>query len=166
VSGINRQPLGLLSFFGIKNSGRNPSALAESIAPTLDLSQWYLATNSQSTAINDNVAAVGFTTFIQVPQNETWAILACTVNSQNALGAGQTLRIGGAFSRPSVLGNVVAPLTLYGESVTVGAVAVAWSNPGSIVFVPPGATVGLYCAAIAAGPIPCTLNLNFVPMGI
>lgn len=166
MSGINRQPLGLLSFFGVKNTGRNPSALAEIIAPTLDLARWYLSTNSQSTAINANVAVVGFSSFLTVPETETWAVLACTVNSQNALGAGQTLRIGGAFARVSPLGNVIHPLTLYGDTATTGAVAASWSSPEAIVFVPPGSSIGIYTAAIAAGPVPSTLNLNYVAMGV
>lgn len=166
MSGINRQPLGLLSFFGVKNTGRNPSALAEIIAPTLDLARWYLSTNSQSTAINANVAAVGFTSFLTVPETETWAVLACSVNTQAVLGAGARLRIGGAFSRISPLGSVVHPLTLYGDTAQTGAVAVSWSNPDSIVFVPPGAGIGLYVADIAAGPIGASLNLNFVAMGV
>lgn len=163
MSGINRQPYGMLSFFGLKNFGRNPQALSEQLAGTLDLRDWYLSTNSESLALNANVAAVGFNNFLQVPESETWAILGCTVNSQAALGAGATLRIGGAWARnPNSL--VVYPLTLFGDSSTTGAVAVSWSPPGVTAFAPPGASVGVYCSVLAAGPINCTLNLTFVRM--
>lgn len=163
MSGINRSPAGLLSFFGIKNTGRNPAALQESLSPTIDLAQWYLGTNSESFAINQNVAAVGFTQFVSVPETETWAILGCTVNSQAVLGAGVTLRIGGAWARnPNSL--VVYPLTLFGDTATTGAVAVSWSAPGDLMFAPPGASVGVYCSVLVAGPVNCTLNLTRVRM--
>lgn len=161
--GINRQPYGLLSFLGLKNFGRNPAALADNLAATLDLRDWYLSTNSESVAQNANVTAVGFNNFQSVPETETWAILGCTVNSQAVLGAGVTLRIGGAWARnPNSL--VVYPLTRFGDSSTTGAVAVSWSPPGVTAFAPPGASVGIYCSQIVAGPVNCTLNLTFVRM--
>jgi hypothetical protein len=166
VSGINRQPYGLLSFFGIKNSGRNPEALAGTIAPTLDLSRWYLEQNSQSSATNQAVAAVGFTSVLTVPDFQTWCILGVSVNSQAVLGAGVTLCIGGAWSR-NPASNVVRPLTTFPErDFTTGQVAVAWSEGNLCTFAPAGSQVGIYCSRIVAGPVTCTLNLTFVPMDL
>lgn len=166
MSGINRQPLGLLSFFGIKNTGRNPDQLANVIAPTLDLSRWYLEQNSQSSATNQAVAAVGFTSVLVVPDGQTWAILGCSVNSQAALGAGVTLRIGGAWAR-NPASNVVRPLTVFPDAdSTTGQVAVSWSDGNLCTFAPPGSQIGVYCSRIVAGPVTCTLNLTFVPMDL
>lgn len=44
---INQQPAGLLSFLGIKNGGRNPSVLLDSVQPGWDLRDHYLFTNSE-----------------------------------------------------------------------------------------------------------------------
>jgi len=43
VTAINRQPTGWLGFLGIKNFGRNPTAAADTLAPTWDLAALYLA---------------------------------------------------------------------------------------------------------------------------
>jgi len=163
VSGINRQPRGLLSFLGIKNSGRNPRSLADVLAPTVDLRDWYLAQNSESVTVNISVAGIGFTPFFVVPETDTWAILATSINSQAVLGAGVSLQIGAGWTRnPNA--QIFAPLTTVGNTYTVGQVAAAWSPAGSLVMVPPGAQVGAYCTVIVAGPVTCTLNLVRVSM--
>lgn len=163
MSGISRQASGLLSFFGIKNTGRSPDSLGATLAPVLDLRDWYFQQNSESISINQNVAAVGLNTVQIVPETETWAVLGCAVNSVAVLGAGVTLRIGGAWARnPNAL--TIYPLTLFGDPSTTGAVAVSWSPPGQVSFVPPGAVLGFYCSQLVAGPVNCTLNLTVVRM--
>lgn len=167
MSGINRSPSGLLSFFGIKNTGRNPAALQEVLSPTLDLVNWYLIQNSESVSINGAVAAIGLNTLTNVPETETWAILACAVNSVAAMGAGQGLLVGGAWARnPNAL--TIYPLTVWPglKTVTAGEVAVSWSRSGDVTFAPPGAVLGFYCGYLTAGPITCTMNLTIVRMTI
>lgn len=164
MSGINRSPTGLLSFFGIKNTGRNPSALADTLAPTLELVPWYLSQNSESMSFTGPVAAVGFSPgFFNVPETETWAVIGCTVNSQAALGAGVVLTIGGGWIRNPNLA-IVAPLTTLGTRSTTSQVAAAWSPVGTVEFMPPGARVGIYVTEIAAGPVSVTMNLTVVRM--
>lgn len=164
MSGINRSPTGLLSFFGIKNTGRNPSALADILAPTLELVPWYLSQNSESISFTGPVAGIGFAPgFFNVPETETWAVIGCTVNSQAALGAGVTLQLGGGWIRNPNL-SIVAPLTTIGDVATVGQVAAAWSPAGTIEFVPPGARIGVYVTQLVAGPVNTTVNLTVVRM--
>jgi len=164
VSGINRSPSGLLSFFGIKNTGRNPSSIGDVLTPTLELVPWYLSQNSESVSFTGPVAAVGFSPgFFTVPETETWAVIGCTVNSQAVLGAGVVLTIGGGWIRNPNLA-ILAPLTTLGERSTAGQVAAAWSPVGTIEFVPPGARIGIYVTEIAAGPVSVTMNLTVVRM--
>jgi len=121
---INRLPLGLLSFLGIKNGGRNPQFLGEQLSPTFDLVAWYLQSNSRSLSLNGNVTAVGFNSaWWTVPVGETWAVLSTMVNSQAALGAGQSVGFFGAWVR-SALQILPAPLTPIGSVYTA---PVAWT---------------------------------------
>jgi len=166
VSGINRQPAGLLSFFGIKNTGRNPRDLATTISPTLDLHDWYLSQNSESVVVNSALAALGFSPFYNVPETETWALLGVAVNSGAALGAGQSLRCGAAWTRPSPTAAVIAPLTNLSQTETTGAVAISWSAPEQLVFVPPGASIGVYTSVLVAGPVSVNLHLTRIVMRI
>jgi len=164
VSGINRSPSGLLSFFGIKNTGRNPQSIGDTLAPTLELVPWYLSQNSESISFTGPVAAVGFNPgFFNVPENETWAVIGCTVNSQAALGAGVVITLGGGWIRNLNL-SIVAPLTTLGPRSTTGQVAAAWSPVGTVEFVPSGARIGVYVTEIAAGPVNTTMNLTVVRM--
>lgn len=47
---LNRQPLGLLGYLGIKNGGKYPQTLAETLAPTLELSDLYYKAGQLSTS--------------------------------------------------------------------------------------------------------------------
>lgn len=86
---INRNPLGLLGFLGVKNFGRNPQTLIESLSPTWDLSEMYFnsapefAENTQL-----GVAAVGLYVAHAPPQGEIWYVSDCSAYVQT--GAGDT----------------------------------------------------------------------------
>ena len=89
---LNLVPWGLLDFFGIKNGGRFPQTLPESLAPTMELFDWYLQTKAQlyatvGTAVaasagastkNDVTTVTGGLTIsngqIVVPDNEWWVL--------------------------------------------------------------------------------------------
>jgi hypothetical protein len=72
MSSINRNPFGILGFLGIKNFGRNPSSVADVLAPTWDYSDWYLNTNSTLLTANPTLTAVGGTIIFQVPDDRVW----------------------------------------------------------------------------------------------
>lgn len=166
MAGINRQPRGLLNFLGIQNVGRNPGQLGEQLSPVIDLRDWYLQQNTESVALNSSVASLGFNPFFSVPDTETWAVISTAANSAAALGAGVTFQIGVAWSRPSPTVAVISPLSEVGPVATTGAVAVAWGFPADLIFVPPGAQIGIYCSQLAAGPVSCNLHLVRVVMGL
>lgn len=164
MPGISRQPRGLLSFFGIKNAGRNPGSMGEQLAPVLNLVPWYLAQASESVTANGPVSVIGFNPgFFNVPETETWAILATTINGQAVLGAGQTLQMGAAWERVPTL-SIIVPLTTIGNVATVGQGCAAWSPCDTVVFCPPGARLGIFVTQLAAGPITCTMNITRVVM--
>lgn len=86
---INRQPVGLLDFFGLKNGGKYPQQLASTLAPTIDLLRLYEADVEEF--ISDGVSveagtAIGNFNFGGatnrpgiVPQNELWHVLEYSI---------------------------------------------------------------------------------------
>ena len=81
---INRQPVGLLDFFGLKNGGQYPQQLATTLAPTIDLLRLYEADVEEFISDGVSVAAGGALGDFDfggassrpgiVPQNELWHI--------------------------------------------------------------------------------------------
>lgn len=165
MTGINRQPYGLLSLLGIKNSGRNPADLNAVLTPVIDLAPWYLYQNAESINANANIAAVGFTPIpaLQIPVTETWAILGCSVNTVAALGAGQGLQFAGVFA-PSANVTPAYPLTVLSPDGTTGTVVAGLGPPGTIVWAGAGSALGFFCTTLTAGPVNCTMNLRICRM--
>lgn len=60
---LNRQPLGLLDFFGIKNGGENPRTLGNVLLPMVDLAPLYLVPASTINVQTGNIAGTGLTLF-------------------------------------------------------------------------------------------------------
>lgn len=104
---LNVQPKGLLGFLQLKNSGVNPAALADGLAAVVDLTDWFLQTNSLDftcarsglTTGSDGQVAWGASTVngvsgtaILVPQDEWWYLHHYTAFAN--LVAGDTLSIG------------------------------------------------------------------------
>lgn len=84
MSQINRVPWGLQSLLGTKNFGKNPSDLAQSVLPTVDLGP-HLRYETMRTERNTGViAAVGDTVEIEVPVNEAWQPITFGGNVQLA----------------------------------------------------------------------------------
>lgn len=162
---INRLPVGLLGFLGIKNGGAYPQALGADLAGTFELQNWYMQTNSQSIQLNGNVSALGFNAnWWTVPNGETWAIHNCFVNSQAVLTAGQTLGCVGAWIR-SALQVLPATLTELPPLATGSAsVMVAAKSDITPIFVAPGGVIGVYAYTLTGGPILTTMTLTYVPI--
>lgn len=82
---INRQPVGLLDFFGLKNGGQYPQSLGTTLAPTIDLLRLYEADTEEFISDGVSVAAGGALGDFDfgavaarpgiVPQNELWHVL-------------------------------------------------------------------------------------------
>lgn len=71
-------PAGLLAYFDLKNAGRNPGELVESLQPTLSMFDWYMLNKREQLQFN-HVNLVGpaltgsFELFI-VPEREVWYV--------------------------------------------------------------------------------------------
>lgn len=99
-------PRGLLGFFQLKNNGRYPDQMPETLLPTFDLSSWYLNTNAvdftctrtgivtgddgQVSWSAANIDGGSFTS-VTVPNDEWWALLEYTCYC--VLGAGDTISL-------------------------------------------------------------------------
>lgn len=89
VRGLSKLPLGLLGFFGIKNGGEYPQAIGNTIIPQLDMAGLLQAAYIERFVGSYTLAATGFqaatyvaggTGTVQVPQSETWALVASSFN--------------------------------------------------------------------------------------
>jgi len=129
VSALYRLPLGLLGFFGIKDQGEYPSAVAKTISPTLEMLEW-LARANANTFITDSTAV--YTTNGQkrtsgglwiVPAGEAWLLNGCTGQTTVAAGLQLQARLGiGRISGAAV------NLHTTGKSELIKVETTAWST--------------------------------------
>lgn len=160
---INKLPFGLLGFLGLKNGGRNPQELAETLAPTMDLTDLYFGTNKQLVRLSGNVTAIGFNLLGAVPNDEVWALTGCSCNSNAVLGAGVTLK--GLMAYAAIDGaayNVVA-LGAY-ANMTVGEVWYSGTTTTEHFVLGPGTQLGVYVTNIAAGPVAVAWTAHYARM--
>lgn len=105
---VNRQPTGLLGYFGIKNGGRNPQHLSEELSPGLDLLDWYLNTAPQFAQTAGTTAAGVSAITVSPPQGEAWFVTHYGVWCDT--GVGET--VGALFIiRFDFTNNVTIPVT-------------------------------------------------------
>jgi hypothetical protein len=158
--GINKAPIGLLDFLGIKNLGQYPNELSPTLAPCFELLEWYLSEYQEAIVASAAFAVVGaYQAYHLVPNNETWAVLAASMNSQAVLAAGQTFDGVVACTRGPNPGIQTALADAH-TRVTVG--EVAWSGWQGLVFLPPGATLGVQNIAAVALPLTLTVSAAIV----
>jgi len=87
---IQPAPPGLLSALALKAQGRNPDKLSETVIPTIELSHWYNAANSQVEsgyttlttdllyATSNTLTTNGVTTW-ETPEDEMWWVRSYSV---------------------------------------------------------------------------------------
>jgi hypothetical protein len=109
-SPLNRQPNGLLEFFGIKDGGWGPRTFAQELVPQLDLWRHYVAGNPTDfdgtgtfagptggallldVAWTYPITAAGGLTPTIIPQNELWYWDTASIHLLMSTGAGSTLQ--------------------------------------------------------------------------
>lgn len=146
-------PPGLLGFLQLKQQGRNPAELLESLYPVLELTDWYLQarTLDHSQAVGIASIAIGFGAAIQnlfaptpitVPDGEMWWVEEYTVQSGNLAAATERCQLQCAMYTPLV-GTVNAYL-LGDPSPDITGNAVVRRNAARArhFFAPPGAGLG------------------------
>jgi hypothetical protein len=153
--GINKAPVGLLDFLGIKNFGQNPTELGEVLVPTFELLTWYLSEYAESVVASAAFAAAGYQAYLTVPNDQTWVVMAANFNSQAVLPAATTFEAVLAAVRGPNPGIQTALATAWAPATTGG---VPWSGFVGIQFLPPGSNIGVNY--IAGGPLPITLTVS------
>lgn len=143
-------PKGLLGFLQLKNAGKNPDRLSNTLSPSLDLFEWYMAGTAQDIIPAPATAALptgstGFQAFtvnpVIVPQQEIWWVQNFGVLS-SALGATESV---GFMCAIQGVPAAVAGTYMFGDRRTIltgtatGRVARAYANG---FWVPPGYTFG------------------------
>lgn len=168
-------PPGLLGFLQVKNQGRNPQLLPNTLQPTMDLLTWLMEARAETTVATVDVApaAIGFTPYttpaaVVVPSEEYWYVHDYTIQNNTALIATSTVSFacawrivtGALFSQFGV--GVPQPL-LNGVAGGRGGFAFA-EFP---FFLPPGAEMGIRVIANeAAANITYQGNVRFTRLPI
>lgn len=147
---LNRQPNGLLDFFGIKNGGRNPFELGQILQPQLDLLPLYENAAPQVVgSASGSISAGGVTLFgpagLTTSPGSSWHIRGASATF-NATTVGHAIyaRLGAYYNGTFI---AFSPLAFGAQSV-VGAnyaqcaVSDLWLPPGwSLAFDVPGSGV-------------------------
>lgn len=115
---INRHPLGLLGFLGIKNGGRYPQQPRDdALRWVWDLSQVYLQSNTEFVTTTIAATALGSFDGLTVPFGENWYVTHFGVGS-GTQGAGESIAYALSVTDPSV--TVSVPITMPSPTATTG----------------------------------------------
>lgn len=101
---INRIPLGLIGFLGIKNFGQYPQNLTRDLVPTWDVGNLYLNSSATYLQVVSTINATGYTIVFSAPQNESWWI--SDYSTDIATGVGETWQGTLARATPNNNGQV------------------------------------------------------------
>lgn len=146
-----------MGWMNLKNTGRNPEQLVDSISPVFDLLDWYLQTNMQQIDMPSTAVAVGFTGFSSysgsayvVPQNEAWWVESYRV--QCTLVAGESVEYTVAWATDNGITKVNLPKNAVKQQLLAGAgLGLSYAHG---FFLPPNANMGYFVSASAgAGPL-------------
>lgn len=170
---IQVSPSGLLGFLNLKNSGRNPDVLNESVQPTMDLREWYFETSAQvdstlrQLSLNVGAAAtLGFYNYnniITVPQNQWWYVTRYSIQAvvQAATDA--------ALFSPAFLVYPGTASTVHILAPDVGTGTGPTRRPAYAedFWLPPGSQLGVYVAfAGGTNPVQFTGTLIYSTLPI
>lgn len=161
MSGVNRQPTGLLGFLGIKNFGRNPGVLSDTISLTWDGRDLYLQDAAEIAQFSSSIPSVGSLPCFTPPEGEVWYCWNYAVRSAT-LGAGEQLDI-----YPAILSQNNAVVMQIGHSGTLasvaGDIAGGWTDRPLVLS--KGASLGVIARHFVAGaPITYSAQLRFTRM--
>lgn len=165
---IQTIPQGLLGLLQLKELGKNPGVLVDSVAPNIDLFQLYAQRLVQSEGglfgvaqiattglVNgnhgfQNLTLVGPSTAAQVPTTEMWYVYQFSLDVQS-LAAADTLTAGACIipqgGRPTMVGPIFAD--------TINARARSWISAPITApfFAGPGTLFGIYLTDILTGTL-------------
>ena len=94
MSAINRPPLGLQGLLGSKNFGDNPSELARTVQPTLDMLPFMGGTTLRGNRISGGRTTLGLIAQLPVPSDEVWAMIALSCGrAAGFTGGGGSIKV-------------------------------------------------------------------------
>jgi hypothetical protein len=136
---VNRIAPGLLRSLGLQNTGRNPSALSDTIVPMMDLRDWIwtqselvLQANGVAVAGNGNFLTVGTTCI--VPDGEWWYVKNSAAVVAPAAASSVTASVGWRVRDQAGANTTVYPSPSY---AIIASQSWYMSTPGGF-FIPPG----------------------------
>ncbi len=149
MSTITTPPRGLISLFGLRDMGAVPAELAQTVAPTIDITEFALTNREAIYTGVVSASGVGNVSFgdpVTVPPGELWYVHSWTISS-SVLAAGQSLEMKPIYWESN--------FTIFGRgaraSGTAGDSIVAFTD--RMFLATPGSQLQVYVERIAAGPI-------------
>ena len=144
---INQIPDGFLDLIKAKTGGRNQTILSDSVAPIIDMTEFYKSRALTVKLLTLGVTFINTVSALTVPSNETWILVAASgeifVNTVTdriwwVVELGQLPNSLNPTDKVSILSNdpATAPITAAGKLVT------ATTFPNGGIVLPPGATLG------------------------
>jgi hypothetical protein len=150
---LQKGPLGILGWFSLKVTGRNPPGFGDSVVPVVEVGDNYLATSElqlQIATTNLSLATFNGTTFT-VPNGKCWRLIAASwavglnaadvalrsfcdnvIVAQNDQAGGILPRAVGATWRPPIF--VPSGWTVAVTMITSGAITVAVPRIASVMY--------------------------------
>ena len=150
---LSRQPDGLLGFLGIKNGGRNPQFLIETVQPTFDLYAHYLNTAPEYGYVDSTVVLGASIIFLANPGE---ILYVTDFNVEAVTVAGQAIRYDLRRGRQNV-GDVAltAPTNIGASSFT----SLSFNQP---IWLMPDEWLGIGASLVTAGPVQTYAYARFV----
>lgn len=161
---IQRVPLGILQWLGLRNAGDQPRELMTQVRPIVDTTAFYAAQDmTQITQTDAATLTVGQGSFVDVPAGEAWLVLALG-------GLWSTFTAGSVFRAGLHLGFQPNLVPVYQMEVALTAVATTEARlafvPPQPLILPPGSRLGtVLLQSMAATAVPQTRVL-YVPMRV
>lgn len=152
---IQKHAGGLLDFLQIKNAGKNPSDLPDSIQPVLEMRDWLWQTYAEMVAGTDAaITAFAPVDKITVPANEWWAlheaVATATLVAAATLDLAPYYRMGPAGSANNFPIPLADPLdTPWAEATNSASYFRRMTHPIPLLL-PPGAILGIRPTNISA----------------
>lgn len=169
---IQTQPSGLLGFLQLKNMGKNPAELPDSLQAVLEMREWFWETNSQDLLVGGNItpltgSTTGVTLFT-VPSGFYWALL--DVSYGLSIGAGDSMEAALVYRAPQGGVQFLNDLVFH-DGASAGFTGVGRffaSRSNRIVLLPPGTTIELAITRVTnvTGALAAQLALRYTALQV
>lgn len=147
MSKINRPPVGLQDLLGSKNFGENPAEFLQTVRPIVDLFPFWASQQFRVAKAANTSAGLGSVVELQVPADETWAVISASFGAQ-VINANEDFLLKVAVD-DGLSGTSWFVVAQEFESLTVlaGQLYHAIWTPPNLFFLPPGyALRGIYAS--------------------